>query len=126
DPHDPGRQPRWRHRPLLSEDPGIDMVDMATLVQVARAIEDEAVLRYDMLAGLMERRGEPAVAAAFRTMLEEERRHVEAVDRWAASVGDPAPPAADYQWRLPPDLSSSWEEVAGSALLTPYRAFALA
>ena len=99
---------------------------MATLVQVARAIEEEAVRRYALLAELMGDRGEPSVAAAFRLMREEEESHVAAVDRWAASVGDPAPPAMDYSWLLPADLSSSWEEVAGSALLTPYRAFALA
>lgn len=101
---------------------------MATLVQVARAIEDEAVRRYALLAEQMDSRGEPAVAAAFRVMLEEERSHVAAVDQWAASLGESESESesTQYQWRLPADLSSSWEEVAGSALLTPYRAFALA
>ena len=126
DPHHAGRQPGSGRRALLHEDPGIERVDMATLVQIARAIEDEAVRRYAMLAELMDERGEPAVAAAFRVMLEEERRHVAAVDQWAASVGDPPAAAADYEWSLPSDLSSSWDDVAGSALLTPYRAFALA
>src|SRR5690606_191293 len=32
----------------------------------------------------------------------------------------------DFTWRLPAELAASWEEIAGSALLTPYRAFALA
>lgn len=126
DPHHTPRQPGGRRRPLLSQDPGIDVVDMSTLVRIATAIEDEAVRRYEMLAQLMDSRGEPAVAAAFRVMLEEERRHVDAVDQWAASVGEPVDAAPDYEWLLPADLSSSWEEVAGSALLTPYRAFAVA
>lgn len=126
DPHHAGRQPGGRRRPLLREDPGIEVVDMATLVQVARAIEDEAVRRYALLAELMDSRGEPTVAAAFRVMLEEEESHVAAVDRWAASVGEPAPATTDYEWLLPADLSSSWADVAGSASLTPYRAFALA
>lgn len=115
-----------RRRSLLREDPDIDVVDMATLVGVAKLIEDESVRRYTMLAELMDRRGEPATAAAFRVMLEEERRHVEAVDRWADSVGEPVIAAADFEWLLPEDLSSSWDDIAGSALLTPYRAFALA
>lgn len=99
---------------------------MATLVEIARAIEDEAVRRYALLAELMDQRGEPATAAAFRVMLEEERSHVAAVDRWAVSVGEPASTARNFEWRLPADLSSSWDDVAGSALLTPYRAFAVA
>lgn len=121
-----GPRRRPRHRSLLHDDPGIDVVDMATLVQIARAIEDEAVLRYTLLAELMDRRGEPAVATAFRVMMEEERRHVVAVDRWAGSLGDPVPASHAFEWHLPTDLSSSWDEVAGSALLTPYRAFAVA
>ena len=115
-----------RRRSLLHEDPDIDVVDMATLVAVANAIEEEAVRRYEQLADLMERRGEPATAAAFRVMLEEERRHVTAVHHWAASVGESVPLADTFEWRLPPELSSSWEEIAGSALLTPYVAFAMA
>lgn len=126
DPHRPRReQGTWR-RSLLRDDPGIDVVSMTVLVEIARAIEDEAVRRYALLAELMDRRGEPATAAAFRVMLEEERSHVAAVDRWAASVGESGAAATDYEWRLPTDLSSSWDDIAGSALLTPYRAFAVA
>lgn len=126
DPHAPRRAQGTGRRSLLRDDPDIDVVDMATLVEIARAIEDEAVRRYALLAELMDRRGESATAAAFRVMLEEERSHVAAVDRWAASVGEPASTAGDFEWRLPADLSSSWDDIAGSALLTPYRAFAVA
>ena len=115
-----------RRRSLLHDDPGIDVVNMATLVAVANAIEEEAVRRYELLAKLMERRGEVATAAAFRVMLEEERRHATAVHRWAESVGKPASVAKAFEWRLPVDLSSSWDEISASALLTPYRAFAMA
>lgn len=115
-----------RRRSLLHDDPDIDVVSMATLAGIAKAIENESVRRYTQLAELMNRRGEPATAAAFRVMLEEERRHVAAVDRWAASVGEPAIAAGDFEWRLPADLSSSWDEISGSVLLTPYRAFAVA
>lgn len=139
DPHDPlalGQDNRdqrrvapeeyARRRSLLHDDPDIDVVNMATLVAIAKAIENEAVRRYAQLAELMTRRGESATAAAFRVMLEEERRHVAAVDQWAASVGEPVLASEVFEWRLPADLSSSWDEISGSALLTPYRAFALA
>lgn len=111
---------------LLERDPGIHSVSMHTLVGIAGAIEHESVRRYAMLAQMMERRGEAASAAAFRVMLEEERGHVEAVERWAAGQGEPVPPPEQFQWQLPADLSSSWDDIAGSALLTPYRAFAIA
>jgi len=139
DPHEPlalgqnepdqrrvGRGEYARRRSLLRADPDIEVVDMATLVGVAKAIEDEAVRRYELLAALMERRGESATAAAFRVMLEEERSHVAAVERWSASVGETVLKAEDFEWMLPADLSSSWDEISGSVLLTPYRAFALA
>lgn len=121
-----GPEEYTRRRSLLHDDPDIDVVSMATLAGIAKAIENESVRRYTQLAELMKRRGEPATAAAFRVMLEEERRHVAAVDRWAASVGEPAMAARDFEWRLPADLSSSWDKISGSALLTPYRAFAVA
>ena len=115
-----------RRRSLLRDDPDIDVVNMATLVAVANAIEEEAVRRYAQLAELMEQRGEPATAAAFRVMLEEERRHVTSVHCWAATIGEAVPLAEAFEWQLPADLSSSWDKVSASALLTPYRAFAMA
>lgn len=99
---------------------------MPVLLGMADAIERESVTRYEALAALMARRGEAATAAAFRVMLEEERKHVDAIAHWAASIGEAVPGRADFEWRLPADLSSSWDEIAGSARLTPYRAFAIA
>jgi rubrerythrin len=115
-----------RRRSLLRDDPGIELVDMATLVAIARAIEDEAVRRYALLARLMDELGEPATASAFRVMLEEEQRHVVAVERWAGALGEGAAGVPPFEWHLPSDLSGSWDKVSGSSLLTPYRAFALA
>lgn len=111
---------------LLKHDPQIHSIGMPTLVGIANAIEHEALRRYTQLAETMERRGEFETAAAFRTMLEQERAHVEAVARWAAELGQPIPAPEDFEWSLPPDLSASWNDIAGSALLTPFRAFAIA
>jgi rubrerythrin len=112
--------------PLLERNPELGPVTMALLVGIANAIEREAVERYTRLAQVMERRGEPDIAAAFRKMLDEERVHVDAVERWITELGEPPPDVAQFRWRLPKDLSKSWDEAAGSARLTPYRAFALA
>lgn len=111
---------------LLMRDPEIQSVSMPLLVGIASAIERESLERYTALAGTMERRGEAATAAAFRVMLEEERHHVDEVARWAVGLGEPVPEPGRFDWQLPAELSSSWDEISGSALLTPYRAFAIA
>lgn len=111
---------------LLGHDPEIESVGMPMLIGIARAIEGESMQRYASLASTMERRGEFATAAALRIMLDEERAHADAIERWASGLGEPLPRPASVTWQLPPDLFSSWDEIAGSALLTPYRVFAIA
>ncbi|HEY0879235.1 MAG TPA: ferritin family protein [Zeimonas sp.] len=111
---------------LLAHDPQLGPVTMQTLMGIANAIEQEAVRRYTQLEQTMQQRGELDTAEAFRRMLEEEREHVEAVRRLAADGGVAVPDAAPFEWTLPPDLALSWEAIAGSSLLTPYRAFAIA
>jgi rubrerythrin len=112
--------------PLLERNPELGPVTLPLLVGLANAIEREAVERYARLVQIMERRGEPEVAAAFRKMLDEERAHVGEVERWTAALGERPPDVAQFRWRLPADLSKSWDDATGSARLTPYRAFALA
>jgi hypothetical protein len=51
-----------RRRSLLHDDPGIELVDMATLVAIARAFGEGAVGRYARLAGAMDERGGAATA----------------------------------------------------------------
>lgn len=111
---------------LLEHDPQSGPVTIETLVGIANAIEQEAVRRYAQLERTMEQRGEPETAAAFRRMLEEERDHVDAIERWAAELGVAIPDSKAFEWILPRDLSTSWDAISGSALLTPYRAFAIA
>lgn len=112
--------------PLLKTYPHMPKVTMRGLLGIANAIEHEAVRRYGLLADLMERRGEEATADAFRKMLEEERKHVATVEQWAADLDEAMPPVEEFEWLLPRELFNSWDEVAGSTILTPYRAFAIA
>lgn len=111
-------------RGSLSEEPGARPRSIAELMGLAAAMEAEAVARYGQLAREMERQGETALAVTFRAMLEEERRHGQQVTAWSMEATGAAPPAA--AWELPADIARSWDEVAGSALLTPYRALAVA
>ncbi len=115
-----------RRASLLQHDPQTGPVDLPTLVGIAAAIEQESAQRYAGLAELMSERGEAATAAAFRAMHQEELHHVEAVDRWASSLDEPVELPARFAWLLPAEFAESWDEIAGSALLTPYRAFAIA
>lgn len=101
-------------------------VTLANLVEIAYAIEHESVRRYAGLVETMELRGEVATAAALRVMLGEARARIDRVARWASSLGQPLPNGETHEHSVPVDLWKAWDEVAGSALLTPYRAFAIA
>jgi rubrerythrin len=119
------RLPSMRE-PLLTRHPETGAVTLRDLVGIANAIEQEAVRRYGQLADLMERRGEPETAEALRRMQQEELSHVKSVAGWAAELNEAVPPPEEFEWRLPPELAASWDEIAGTALLTPYRAFSIA
>ena len=112
--------------PLLTRHPEARAVTLRDLVGIANAIEQEAVRRYRQLADLMERRGERETAEALRAMQKEERAHITSVAHWAEELNEAVPPAEEFEWRLPPELAASWDEIAGTALLTPYRAFSIA
>lgn len=112
--------------PLLEHEPEIEEVTLPVLVGVANAVEQESAQRYALLEQHMRRRGDAATAAAFAAMCEEERAHIVAVEHWAAGLGQAMPDPSAFGWLLPPELAVSWDEVSGSATLTPYRAFAIA
>ncbi|MCD6674612.1 MAG: hypothetical protein LT106_17400 [Burkholderiaceae bacterium] len=111
---------------LLRHDPRLESVSLETLIGVATAIEHEAIRRYEQLERTMRRRGEIDTADAFRKMIEQEREHAATVARWAAQLEVAVADADEFLWALPSELAASWDEIAGSALLTPYRAFAIA
>ncbi|HMN77852.1 MAG TPA: ferritin family protein [Burkholderiaceae bacterium] len=112
--------------PPFEHSPDAHPKTLAELVGIANAIEQESVRRYAALAEGMALRGEAATAAALRVMLAEERKHVDAVAVWAASIGQKLPGADKFRRSVPADLWKAWDEAAGSARMTPYRAFAIA
>jgi rubrerythrin len=112
--------------PLLTRHPEARAVTLRDLVGIANAIEQEAVRRYGQLADLMERRGEQDTADALRAMQTEELAHVTSVAQWAEELNEAVPPPEEFEWQLPPELAASWDEIAGTALLTPYRALSIA
>lgn len=113
-------------KPLLTRHPEARAVTLRDLVGIANAIEQEAVRRYGQLADLMECRGEHDTAHALRAMQKEELADVTSVAQWAEELNEAVPSAQEFEWQLPPELAASWDEIAGTALLTPYRAFSIA
>lgn len=110
----------------LSTQPLTRVKTLAELVGIAHTVETEAIRCYARLAEEMRSRGETATAEAFAAMAREEDAHVAAVEGWARGLAQPVPDDDRFRWRLPVDLAATWDEVSGSALLTPYRAYAIA
>jgi rubrerythrin len=110
----------------LRQEPQARPQTLEEILSLAAAMESEAVARYGQLAAEMTRRGEHALAATFEAMLEEERDHLAGIEHWSRKVTGTAPERAATSWILPPEIASSWDEVAASALLTPYRALSIA
>jgi rubrerythrin len=106
----------------LSRAPTVRVRTLIELIGVANAIEIEAARHYRRLAAEMRRAGEDGTADAFDAM----ESQIAAVADWARGRGETVPAADAFRERLPADLTESWEAVSGSALLTPYRAYAIA
>lgn len=112
--------------PLLNREPQGTIENPSDLLGLALVLEREAVRRYRQLADLMERRGEEATAAVFRTLMAEETAHTAGVEKWIGELGLPEPDAPAFVWRLPPEIAASWEELTGRTSLSPYQALSLA
>ena len=110
----------------LIEEPKVRPRDLPELFGVAKVLEERAAERYAELAAAMERLGALEIAATFLVLLEEQRDHIAEIDRRACDlIGEPPPPAIVATMPLP-EVARAWEEAAASALLTPYRALAVA
>ncbi len=112
--------------PLLDQEPAGDVKTLEDLLGIAKAMERDAVRRYTLLAGLMERRGEHDTAATFRRLVAEEEGHVDAVDGWARTLGLQASDEVEFEKRLPPEIANSWRALSERTRLTPHQALSLA
>jgi rubrerythrin len=111
--------------PLKAEPPG-PVRSLDEFFAVAHAMESDAVARYCDTAQLLRQQGADALARVFETLAQTERSHVEQVDAWAAHRNVPTPTTAALPWAVPDTHDAPPDEVAGSKLLTPYRALASA
>ena len=110
----------------LEQEPRARARTVPELMSLAAAMEREAVRRYAQLAAEMARRGDRGLAATFQAMAEEERDHLDGIERWSRALTGTPPRDAAQPWELPPEIARSWDEAAGSARLTPYGALSVA
>jgi rubrerythrin len=93
------------------------------LMVMARAMEEEAARRYRELAARMRLRDEERLASLFDLLASIEDKHaIQVTDRAHEMVGK-APAVGHISWEVPENFD---EEAGSSALLTPYRALAIA
>ena len=110
----------------LDQEPRVRTRTLKDVIGLAAAMEREAGARYARLAVEMKRRGDHGLAATFEAMIEEERDHLAAIERWSVEATQAPPSEAPYAWELPPEIARSWDEAMQSATLTPYRALSIA
>jgi rubrerythrin len=110
----------------LDQEPKAQPRTVEEVTSLAAAMEREAAERYTHLAAEMKQRGDHGLAATFEAMVEEERDHLAAIERWSQKATQQPPGTASDTWELPAEIARSWDEVRESALLTPYRALGVA
>jgi rubrerythrin len=110
---------------LLRSDRVPEVRSVRELVGIAKLIEAQAIHCYRTLARQMARRGHAETARAFLRMAAEAEAHAATVDRLTDRVDIGAGDTGSLGVLLP-EFAVSWDDVRESALLTPYRALALA
>src|SRR5262245_28193157 len=94
------------------------------VLAIAGAMERAAVQRYAVLSDSMRRFGRGDVADVFQSLAEEERGHVEHVDRLMADFKSHGPIEDVSQWLFPDTFIL--EQPGAAASLTPYKALSIA
>ena len=110
----------------LQQEPTAKPRSLEDIMSLAAAMEREASQRYAILAVEMRRRGDFGLAATFETMLEEERDHLAAIERWSKEVAPLPLSRMSDVWELPAEIARAWDEIVVSAALTPYKALSVA
>lgn len=112
---------------LLKAEPPEGVRSLAELFAVAHALEEQAAAHYRELAARMREQGAPSTAAVFEHLAEVEKGHRDKVLSWARQRSDRPPDVADVRWHIPQTFDEDdVGDIAGSRLVTPYRALAMA
>lgn len=108
--------------PINSDFPLRPIGTAEELMDVAVGMEHEAALRYEQLAAMVARQGNPELASLFGRLAELEKGHEDELTRWADRDGLRAPQPAGFSWRMP----ETFDPADGSSAFGPYEALAVA
>ncbi len=108
----------------LKSEPAGRVRTMSEFFALARSMEANAAARYTETARLLRQQGAGALADIFDRLAETEMGHVRQVEEWADRRGETLP--SEAPWPIPDTFDAPPGEVAGSKLMTPYRALASA
>jgi rubrerythrin len=109
----------------LARPPIADVDSIDEMLAIAEAMEREAADRYALLADCMRKVGQDEVADLFSGLAAEEHDHTEHVERLAQQMLH-RKPDMDLARRELPVTFGRLDEVGAAALLSPYRALAIA
>jgi rubrerythrin len=109
---------------LMSQASDIVALTIEEILAIADSLERAAVSRYAKLGRAMRRVGHDELATIFEELSEEERCHVEGVERLSQELLHGQPHGALDDWALPKTFGA--DEAGPLSLLTPYRALSIA
>lgn len=111
---------------LLNSEPSHAIRSMEELLEIAAAMEQEAVTGYLDLAERMRREGRPELAEVFDGLVAEERNHLGNVHRWSNALNGSPPRPRSTQDHLAPRFDDEGFSTIAPELLSAYRAFVMA
>jgi rubrerythrin len=112
---------------LLKTEPPEGVRSLAELFAVAYALEEQAAVCYREMAARMRELGAPSTAAVFEHLAESESEHRDRIKSWSEQRSGKPPNILDIRWHIPQTFDEEDAgDVAGSRLVTPYRALAIA
>lgn len=111
---------------LLKSEPSQAIKSMEELLEIAAAMEQEAVAGYLDLAERMRREGRPELAEVFDGLVAEERNHLGNVHRWSNALSGSPPRSHSTQDHQAPRFDDEGFSTIAPELLSAYRAFVMA
>jgi rubrerythrin len=118
---------RRRAMPLLRDEPAGKVQSLDELFALAHEMEAVAARIYTEFAHAAREHGKPELAEVFERIAEEERGHAASVTTWSTRTVGSAPNERALRWHGPPTFDEAdAAEIAGSTLVSPYRALSIA
>lgn len=111
---------------LLKQQPTARVTTLEEAIGLADAVQHELATLYRHLARLMKQRAQLDLAAVFHQLAEDQLRQRGELAPGAAAGERSVPQGGDLTAHLPSEISQSWRDVSGSALLTEHKILALA